>query len=81
VADADVLAVYTRAQELIFSSDADLSAYRIRYVNVPYVVVLGQTPPVEIGQQVDALLAVVPSSVVYRREAGGWLPMLVCGLT
>jgi hypothetical protein len=56
VADADALATYTQAQELIFSSDADLSAYRIRYVNVPYVVVLGQTPAADLGQQVDTLL-------------------------
>jgi hypothetical protein len=27
----------------------------------------------------DARLGVVPTSVVYRREAGGLLPMLVCG--
>ena len=56
-ADADALAIYTQAQELIFSSDADLSAYRIRYANVPYVVVLGQAPQPDLGQQVDALLS------------------------
>jgi hypothetical protein len=28
----------------------------------------------------DRLLVVLPTSVVYRREAGGRLPMLVCGL-
>ncbi len=56
IADADALSAYTQAQEMIFSGECDLSAYRIRYVNVPYVVVLGQTPPAEIGQKIDKLL-------------------------
>jgi hypothetical protein len=57
VADAEALAAYTQAQETIFGNDCDLSAYRIRYVNVPYVVVLGQVPPQEIGERLDGLLA------------------------
>jgi hypothetical protein len=31
------------------------------------------------GNDAFVPLDVVPSTVVYRREAGGWLPMAVCG--
>jgi hypothetical protein len=56
VTDEPALAAYTEAQEIIFSAECDLSAYRIRYLNVPHVVVLGQTPPAEIGERIDRLL-------------------------
>ncbi len=56
VADAPALAAYTQAQEAIYSSDCDLSAYRIRFRDNPYVVVLGFTPPEEVESRIDDVL-------------------------
>lgn len=50
------LDAYTRAQVLLFNTDCDLSAYRIRYENIPHVVVLGLKPSAEIDERlVDTL--------------------------
>ena len=51
------LRAYARTQEIIFSADCDLSTYRIRYEDVPHVVVLGLTPPENIDRQIGQTLA------------------------
>ena len=77
LSDKPAYAAYTQAQDLLFSSDADLSAYRIRFKDIPHVVVLGSHPPPNIDQKLAAILkdgqptALPPDIVGYlvRRQA------------
>src|SRR5690606_35583690 len=46
-------------------------------IETPVLVIHPRDPRLSIGD--SATLAVLPTRVVYRREAGGRLPMLVCG--
>ena len=55
--DDVALSAYSKAQAILFGADCDLSAYRIRYENVPHVVVLGLRPPIEIDQRLTETLA------------------------
>jgi hypothetical protein len=56
-ADAAAYAAYSQAQEILFSADCDLSAYRIRYKDVPHVVVLGSSPSTEVDEKITGILA------------------------
>ena len=56
MADAPALAAYTEAQGLLFSNECDLSAYRIRFQNIPHVVVLGSRPEPEIDEKLSKVL-------------------------
>jgi hypothetical protein len=56
VADGPAFAAYSLAQDLIFSNSCDLSAYRIRYRDVPHVVLLGGMPEPEIDQKIGQIL-------------------------
>lgn len=67
--DQAALQAYTRAQASLFSSDCDLSAYRIRYENVPHVVVLGSQPPADLDKKITTILstghdATLPTHIV-----------------
>ena len=86
VADAPALAAYSQAQELIFSNECDLSAYRIRFKNIPHAVVLGGVPPLEIDNCLAQILgagepATLPQDIIKtlderRRQArrlGPWV--------
>ncbi len=69
VADEPALAAYAQAQDVLFSTECDLSAYRIRYKEVPHVVVLGSLPTPEIDGQLTKILEVgepanLPQNVV-----------------
>lgn len=55
--DEPALQAYTHAQGIVFSADCDLSAYRIRYGNVPHVVILGAKPPADLDQKISQTLA------------------------
>src|SRR5689334_21084054 len=55
--ESDSLHAYSLAQSLIFRNDSDLSTYRLRYKDVPHVVVLGLQPPADIDATLDAILA------------------------
>ena len=48
---------YFQAQEALFTTNFDLSAYRFRLNQVSYVTVLGDTPPVEFDQILQGILA------------------------
>ena len=68
--DAPALAAYTRAQEAIFAADCDLSAYRIRFRENPYVVVLGLTPPEEVKTTLEAILEAGEAATLPRDVIG-----------
>ena len=55
--DQVALQAYSKAQGILLGTDCDLSAYRIRYENVPHVVVLGLRPPAEIDERLTETLA------------------------
>lgn len=55
-ADAHALSAYSQAQTTIFASECDLSAYRIRFKDVPHVVVLGSPPTPDIDQKLTEIL-------------------------
>lgn len=46
-----------QAQEAIFATSLELSAYRFRLDQVSYVAVLGDRPPTEFDQTLQAILA------------------------
>ncbi|HEY7467056.1 MAG TPA: hypothetical protein VIB47_10250, partial [Dehalococcoidia bacterium] len=46
--DRDSLQAYTQAQDIIFKAECDLSAYRLRYQDVPHVVIVGLKPTLEL---------------------------------
>jgi hypothetical protein len=48
---------YFQAQEALFATNFDLSAYRFRLEQMSYVAVLGDTPPAEFDQTLQAILA------------------------
>ena len=54
--DQTALGVYNRIQAMLFGSSWDLSTYRIRYQDVPHVVVLGSSPPTEGDKEISAML-------------------------
>ena len=56
MADPPALTAYSKAQELLFSADCDLSAYRIRFKDVPHVVVLGSRPLNDIDKKLTEIL-------------------------
>lgn len=47
-----------KPRDVLFSTECDLSAYRIRYKEVPHVVVLGSLPTPEIDGQLTKILEV-----------------------
>jgi len=47
---------YFRAQQAIFNTDCDLSAYRFLLNQIWHVAVLGEPPPDELRQQVQRIL-------------------------
>jgi hypothetical protein len=49
--DQSALQVYNRIQARLFGSNWDLSTYRIKYQQIPHVVVLGVSPPPD-GQRI-----------------------------
>jgi len=55
--DQNALSAYTKIQARLFGSDWDLSAYRVKYADVPHVVVLGASPPPQADQEITAMLA------------------------
>lgn len=62
--DHDALTVYNRTQAIIFAADCDLSSYRIRYQEIPHVIVLGETPPPRVDQAlVTALKDGIPTDL------------------
>src|SRR5687768_3110643 len=68
-ADAQALAAYNEAQKLIFANDCDLSAFRIRFKDVPHVVVLGALPTPEVDKSLGEVLrdgepAALPRDIV-----------------
>jgi len=56
-ADGPALQAYTHAQGIVFNADCDLSAYRIRYENLPHVVILGAKPPADVDEKIRQALA------------------------
>jgi hypothetical protein len=48
---------YFQAQEAIFNTDHELSAYRLKLEEIFYVAVLGDTPPEDFDQTIRAILA------------------------
>lgn len=80
--DSAALAAYTRVQELIFSAQCDLSSFRIRYRDVPHVVVLGRNPEPEVDTNLvrildsgepTALPVDVVGALLQRRQRAGRL--------
>jgi hypothetical protein len=68
------LRAYGRAQELLFASRCDLSAYRFLLDDVPHVAVVGDSPPPDLERQLMAVLAAgeltaLPSEIVDRLVA------------
>jgi hypothetical protein len=51
------LSAYTQAQNILFDSDCDLSAYRLRYRDIPHVVLIGSLPPSDIDAKLAQALA------------------------
>jgi hypothetical protein len=56
-ADEPAYAAYLQAQEILFTSECDLSTYRIRFMDTPHVVVLGARPDPGIDEQIARVLA------------------------
>src|SRR5687768_9113720 len=49
---------YFQVQEAMYTAEPnDLSAYRLRLREVWHVAVLGEPPPADLGQRIDAILA------------------------
>lgn len=80
--DEPALLAYKQAQDLIFATDCDLSAYRIRFKDSPHVVVIGTNPLQEIDQRLGEILKSgqqtslppdVVNTLVQRRRAAGQL--------
>ena len=78
--------VYRAVQDAIFGQPCDLSAYRFLLDRVPHVAVLGELPPAELDEQLQALLgegdpAILPRGVLltladrrqHLRRHGSWL--------
>ena len=55
--DTPALQAYASAQEIIFKADCDLSAYRIRFEDVPHVVVIGSSPTPDVDTRLSQTLA------------------------
>ena len=50
-------AAYFQAQEVLFTTKSDMSAYRFQLEQAVYVAVLGDTPSAEFDQTLQAILA------------------------
>ena len=55
--DELALSAYNEAQIILFAADCDLSAYRLRYRDVPHVVLIGSSPPSDIDAKLAQVLA------------------------
>lgn len=74
--DTEALSAYVTAQTIVFEEDVDLSVFRIRYNDVPFVVVLGIRPDDHVldlfafltEAPVDSLPIEVIRSLAARRE-------------
>ena len=77
---------YAQAQEALFVTNFELSAYRFRLDQVSYVAVLGDTPTVEFEQTLQAILSTgepttLPADIlkllnrrrIQARQLGSWV--------
>lgn len=77
---------YIQAQDVLFQTDAELSAYRFQLEQIWHVAVLGDTPPSDIDQTIQAILAtgeptLLPSDMLaflnrrrmQARQLGSWV--------
>ncbi len=84
--DQSAYAAYSQLESKIFKAQCDLSTYRIRFANVPHVVVLGEQAPEDLHQDIEAILAngggsalpaAVVNTLVQRRtqakRVGSWI--------
>ena len=55
--ERDGLRAYTTAQELIFQTPCDLSAYRLQLSRIWHVAVVGEAPPEDIDRRIERILA------------------------
>jgi hypothetical protein len=67
--DVPAYRAYSQAQDLLFSADCDLSAYRLRYQDVPHVVIVGASPPSDVDRKLTAIFkdgqpATLPPDIV-----------------